>query len=55
MRSGPWSKREKRQYVLECDDVRRMNRNMASMKSDFLLKMKVRISRLEAVDDHTGA
>lgn len=41
MRSGPWSKRERRQYVLECDDVRRLNRNMASLKSDFLLKIKV--------------
>lgn len=42
VRSGPWSRRERRRYILECDDVRRLNRNMASLKSDFMLKIKVR-------------
>eukprot|EP00879_Flechtneria_rotunda_P015059 GHRR01015736.1.p1 GENE.GHRR01015736.1~~GHRR01015736.1.p1 ORF type:complete len:667 (+),score=263.20 GHRR01015736.1:70-2001(+) len=40
-RSGPWSKFERRGYVLACDDARRINRNMASLKADFLLKLKV--------------
>jgi hypothetical protein len=41
-RSGGWSKLERRGHVLACDDVRRLNRNMASLKADFLLKLRVR-------------
>jgi hypothetical protein len=42
-RGGFWSRNEKRGHVLACDDVRRLNRNMASLKADFLLKKQVRL------------
>jgi len=41
VRGGGWSRLEARGYVLACDDVRRLNRNMASLKADFLLKKQV--------------
>jgi hypothetical protein len=43
-RSGGWSRLERRGHVLACDDVRRLNRNMASLKADFLLKLRVSCS-----------
>lgn len=41
-RGGGWSRIERRNHVLACDDTRRLNRNMASLKADFLLKKQVR-------------
>jgi hypothetical protein len=40
-RGGHWSRWEKRGHVLARDDTRRLNRNMASLKADFLLKKQV--------------
>eukprot|EP00775_Hariotina_reticulata_P002259 gene2259-2572_t len=35
-----YSRLERRGHVLAADEVRRLNRNMASLKADFLLKLK---------------
>ena len=40
-RGGPLNRSEKRQYQLGCDEIRKQNRNIASLKADFLLKFNV--------------
>lgn len=40
-RSGPWSRLERRSAQLNADEARKANRNMASLKADFQLKLQV--------------